>query len=538
MNPNISREIPKTSKTSSSRPIWINQTLDNSSVGYRHTYDPSSIAVSTLLEKNPKQLNQSIENLGGSKLAGFRPSVYSITGQREENSSLSRSRILSVKKFVPIFEGKPDSLSQSSGFKEVLLYKELNYDIINGKQQGSGKDFTDLYDPKYTKSVVYLDSKNGAPSKQKLSEQNTNGLYAKHLISKTTLNKSSVAQSQRHTNIYSSANFNPSLKARALKTLNSKDVTSEVEQEYFTIEGKTRAVQRYDYNGGSLNEYYTSQVYPKGFLSSIVRESGSGNAQMKMTDSVNFNSQSKPSLSNFQKLDLKSKTALKAKAKDSSKFAISKNQNETTPKTNGFLKKESNSSNLRELLQAKKEKRASVMESTDFAQQSPKIDAQIASELLLSSHSIEHKSESQLSKNEYGFETSFDVNKKSTLLGHDYALSEFQNSRVYFNGFVHESDSYKPTIHREVQNFAIYKKNAPENILDQPSAIFKEQLLELSTLGTQISRDHISSTEERIGQFLLGVEVERLLQMMYAMHQTEDDEQIEQEDRIREDKED
>lgn len=536
MDPNISREIPKISKTSSSRPIWVNQPLESSSLVFRHTYNPGSTNVSTLLDDNTKQINRSIENFGVTKLSGFRTSVQSNTDQRQENGSLSRSRILSVKKFVPIIDGKADNLSQSSGFKEVLLYKDLSYDVINSKSQANGNNFADLYDPKYTKSVVYLDNKNITSARQKLSESRTDGLDAKQFINKIVSTKNGNTQSQKETNIYSSGNFQSSIKGQVLKNLKAKAGTSEVEQEYFSTEGKARPIQRYEYNGASLNEYYSSQVYPKGYLSSMIKDNGLGSL-MKMSDSVNFNSQSKPALSNFQKLNLKSKTALKAKAKDSSQFTFTKNQNETTPKQNGFLKKEPKSSNLRELLQAKKEKRTSVMESTDFAYQSPQIDAQIPSELLLSSHSIEHKSESQISKNEYRFETSFDANKKSTLLERDYATSEFQNSRIHFNGFVHESESYRPTVHREVQNFAIYKKNAHENILDQPSSIFKEQLLELSTLGTQISRDHIYSTEDRIAQFLLGVEVERLLQMMYSMYQ-EGDEQNEQEDRIRENKED
>jgi hypothetical protein len=536
MNPNISREIHKISNQSSTVPIWVNQPLGSSSVGFRHTQNPMTTSAIIQPDDSRKILNGSIENFGASKISGLRPSVQSNAEQREENGSLSRSKILSVKKFVPIFEGKPDNLSQSTAFKEVVLYKDLSYNVVEGKSQIKTETHADLYAPKYARSVVQLENKSALSSKQKLPEAKADGPSLKQTSNKTDFRRNGNTHSQKETNIYSSVNFKSSIK-EGVKNARAKNGASDVEHEYFNTDGKTRPVQRYEYTGSSLNEYYSSQVYPKGLLSSMINGNGVGGQHGQMTDSMNFASRPMPALANFQKLNLKSKTALKAKAKESSQFTLSKANNETTAKQNDFTKKDSKSSNFRELLKAKKEKRTSVMESTDFVHQSPQTDGQIPSELLLSSHSIEHKSESQISKNEYCFESSFDVNKRSNLLGRDYIVSEFQSSRIHFNGFAHESDSYRPPIHREVQDFPIYKKNAPENILDQPSAIFKEQLLELSTLNTQVGRDIAYTTEERIAQFLLGVEVERLLHMMHAMYQNDDEaeESKEEEDRIRED---
>ena len=479
--------------------------------------------------KKPSSINF-IKTSRDLSFTGCRSSVNSFDAELlEKNKSLPKSRIISVKKMVPV-KGQSDGYAdQGSTFEEILLYSDVPYELVNSSVH-SGDVFAGNAYQDFNKQLFNFTD----IEKQSKSPRNLGSCQRKINSSQTR-----TSELSGHGNEYS-----------------SRKIHLEINDEVNIYAPKNLKTTCYPQSNTMIQTEKTAKSDLNEFLKSEIRLSNDANVKCSKRNecakttpgyknllssaSTEVKLPSNKSLYEYSPLQKDMIISPYRFSRPLQKSPIQYRDRKDTPKAFLYPKdfldskvlnsqsktRDSKSSNLRELLNAKKAK-ITAAEISNPKVSPVNLESPLRPELLLSSVNVSFVKSTDQSLPLPQRMPNWVQNQspKSIKLRPIIAkpnARQLKNSQVNFNGFIHESDSYRPIHYRDIQHFSLFKKPFVESA-EQGIRDIKEHLLEVSSVGTQIMEEPRARLDHAMARFLLSLEVERLLNIIFCMFSAQEE---------------
>lgn len=516
MQANFAKVIPKLPQSPKQK-SGAKNIASTHSPKLRHTYDPKGspsndkfltekTATSNRFIKSPKSSH--------SKITANR-SLFAYPTDNYHNQSLSKSKVLVLKKLIPL-EDEDEVKSHGSEFIEQIIYKDEEY--ADSPSTLKLKELNEMSIRSGNKSRIQFKahSNNEEAVREEYAYIQSPYLFG-HLAAKDKPfhdNVDYINQSESENSIFSKTLFDrqvdslPKSKFVYAKQIDNFDDLDE----HFSPE-RTKTAHRYTYNSGVLTENYSSQIFSKGLLSSLAaRNTYDRNLQNGKVEG------DEPNIPQYRRTidpNLFSKTKSKESIPNTINCCTKLGNNNGSCKDYEY-EPEPERLFTKEKLKSKNFQRDYLLQSIDTIKTGYVNEEKASKTNLLKDELVE----SVLQKPSKVYSVLEHENKSFASRLHPQSkiinVRELGESQVSLNGLARVHRDWRKSPKREISAFQIFQQGSSRKSSGDEKPYMNNQSAVTSAL-TELNAHQNNSDPTGVAHFLLAVEVERLLHLMQAM---------------------
>lgn len=508
--PVLPKNRPDTKLTASIRSPKLRNTFDPKTAQLNDRFLTEKTAASNRFIKSPKS--------SYSQRTTTR-SMFACPAKFDKNQSLSKSKVLVLKKLIPL-EDKNEAKSDGSEFLEQIIYKDEEY--VDSPSTLKLQELIEMSIRSGNKSIMQFKAN---PSDEEAVREEYACVQKPHLFGHATHKITLFADNPEETNQSDLENslFSKTLFDQPVDSLpKSKFIYDRQIDDFDGLDEKhsaekTKIAHRYQYNDGKLTENYGSQVFSKGLFSSIIdRKIHESECQKD-----NFN-EAEPKIPQ-QRKTIDPSLFLKGKSKEmvleSYQDCIKKGNNNDSCQDFGY-EPEPDRLFTKGKLRNKKQPIDYLLQSIDTMKTGFLTEKKMIRTNLLESE----MAESTLQRPSKVYATRGYENKSLASKLHPLSRvirdREFRESQASLSGLSRVGKNWRNSPKWDVSSFHIFQQSATRKDSENEKPQLSNQSAVTAAL-TQLNVQQNNSSFTGIAQFLLAIEVERLLHMMQAMFEAQ-----------------